>query len=58
VLDCVLQRSASIFFEIFGLFSHGAGGVWAPAGVSETQILLSEFETATATMSAVTTTRH
>jgi hypothetical protein len=23
VLDCVLQRSASIFFEIFGLFSHG-----------------------------------
>jgi len=33
VLDCVLQRSASIFFEIFGLFSRtGAGGVCAPAG--------------------------
>jgi hypothetical protein len=23
VLDCVLQRSASIFFETFGLFSYG-----------------------------------
>jgi hypothetical protein len=38
VLDCVLQRSASILFETFGLFSYGC---WRCVGavVSETQIL-------------------